>query len=1102
MSSNRTPNQIRGFGIPFDFTSSNIWTSEASYSEQSPRAGQADPQQSSGMTITTRGTQSDAADITISTARGGSTNQNSGRAASFKWSVTGEPDNGFDFPVSIADYQIIQQELGGSFEWRDPHVISLSSGRLLVAAQLNSGLLRQVVIYRKDPGSSFSSAVVIGTFSSTILNVDYHPALIELPNGDILCCYYVSLGSSEDAQIRVYRSTDSGESFSLANDEALDTPINISTGVSNPGVTLKRMILAASQNTVLLLARGIYNNTGASIRERVIQAASSNLGASFKLVTQSVSITTGPLCLIGLYVDNNGAFNAAFIINDSRAALYKLPHAYFNLDDVSSINGNDIYNGGVNIVTRTSNAFVDGDEACLWVDDVGNLFALLKNIGQADGSYFIRASEDEGASFNFIQNKADSTAAADIPPLFRFGAASTTIKELSICSIEGRSILVSTFESSAGTYDDSLISFYLGGYSTITLPSSDPTGDNPIRKLVALEHTYIPFDLPAVSSYISTTGAGTQSATTKLNVSTTAQLRTYTISPTTTIEEGYIVRMSYQAISGGNTSSTVRGMVLRLDDGAAKSYEVEVRISENKIRLYDSIAGATIGSDFSTGNLQRTDILISFFDGEVYAWANKNPVDSPHNFQAIASTQSLTNGGGGGAASSIKWGHLSLGTAQTDFFSFLWSAGTQTGNQLDGSSIFGRPYPIQGKYVYINGGLEISTQDSPTYNGDSWRIERTADYPIKNIFFEQSSSPRVTWRSSAVVSGSVAEQFIPLLMSTTMSSNENTPFGNDLIYLSLMGINFQNWQLQYYNSGTSAWVTLKTFDNGTGLSGTFTRQGAAVVPVGASPQASPFYLFNNELIGATCILDDGAGNRVYREIISNTEGIFDNKIGKRANILLKGALTSDPNTGSMNIIPKNASFVVSLNGVKGAAWGIRITAQETIDNDIRIGSLSMGSVAVFSPQYGRGRSITFEPNVEIYEQPDNTIRTRIRGAGKKIARISWSDGVDLRPFFEDTLDPDFYKSSSTAGALAVANYGDIPYQLQGVYEYLQGSKPIVYFPSIDVSSSLAGDTRTYSRDYQFLYGLTDGSLSYDSVLGDELSDEVFRVATVIIREVV
>jgi hypothetical protein len=273
-------------------------------------------------------------------------------------------------------------------------------------------------------------------------------------------------------------------------------------------------------------------------------------------------------------------------------------------------------------------------------------------------------------------------------------------------------------------------------------------------------------------------------------------------------------------------------------------------------------------------------------------------------------------------------------------------------------------------------------------------------------------------------------------MDSSIAENQNSPFGNDLIYISLMGINFETWELKYYNAGTSSWVSKAIVDNSRGLTGTFTRQGSVIVPPGGSPQSNPFYLFNNELLDCIAVLDDGAGTVVRREIETNTEGVYDNKSGKRASIKLKNALHTDPTTGTLKVIPKNVTVVISILGVKGAAWGISLTSQETFHNDFRIGSFSMGPVAVFSPQYGRGRSITFEPNTEIFEQPDNTVRVRNRGPGRRVARISWSDGVDLRPFYDSNIDPDFYKSSQSAGALAVANFGDIPYQLQGVYHVL------------------------------------------------------------------
>jgi len=63
-------------------------------------------------------------------------------------------------------------------------------------------------------------------------------------------------------------------------------------------------------------------------------------------------------------------------------------------------------------------------------------------------------------------------------------------------------------------------------------------------------------------------------------------------------------------------------------------------------------------------------------------------------------------------------------------------------------------------------------------------------------------------------------------------------------------------------------------------------------------------------------------------------------------------------------------------------------------------------------------------------------------------------------------------------------------------------KPIVYLPAFE---KLTGDSLTLNRYNQHIFGRTDGSVSFDHVVGDELQGdnrgEVFRIATVNIREI-
>ena len=73
----------------------------------------------------------------------------------------------------------------------------------------------------------------------------------------------------------------------------------------------------------------------------------------------------------------------------------------------------------------------------------------------------------------------------------------------------------------------------------------------------------------------------------------------------------------------------------------------------------------------------------------------------------------------------------------------------------------------------------------------------------------------------------------------------------------------------------------------------------------------------------------------------------------------------------------------------------------------------------------------------------------------------------------------------------------------GLTRYVAGGvKPVVYIPSFE---KLTGNSLTLNRYNQHLFGRTDGTVSIDHVIGDELqgdnAGEVFRIATVNITEI-
>jgi len=122
--------------------------------------------------------------------------------------------------------------------------------------------------------------------------------------------------------------------------------------------------------------------------------------------------------------------------------------------------------------------------------------------------------------------------------------------------------------------------------------------------------------------------------------------------------------------------------------------------------------------------------------------------------------------------------------------------------------------------------------------------------------------------------------------------------------------------------------------------------------------------------------------------------------------------------------------------------------------------------------------------------------------GRRTASIAWTEPIDTTRLF--SLSPDYWQISNTAGAQPIANYGD-PYLMNGIFRYLSNREPLVYLPSIDVAAyrtGLAGtDEIILNRRAQHMLARTTGEVSVESVIGEEMIDEMFRVATVNLEEI-
>ena len=308
MATDKTPTTVRGLLIPdprFKFTA---LAATSIYTENGPRPGIPEAQQSTDAVLQTSGTQTESTDLRIYTQAPGFPEDKGG---SFLWYNATETTSlkhfGWEPPLTINGIERPQAASNADY-FRNLDAITTANDSILIAGQ-ESGSNSTVDVWRKAPTDSIWSKIQIASDlnlepGQTIVSADFPfpgPALCELPDGRILIFFWISLGTTpfgsgtaESWQIRAHSSIDNGVTWTLYNEYCLTEPLKPLSGADadaaggryNPG-----RLRAAYKDGQILLLSAMYDSSTATGQSQPAygnnilgQWASSSLGASFDLV--------------------------------------------------------------------------------------------------------------------------------------------------------------------------------------------------------------------------------------------------------------------------------------------------------------------------------------------------------------------------------------------------------------------------------------------------------------------------------------------------------------------------------------------------------------------------------------------------------------------------------------------------------------------------------------------------------------------------------------------------------------------------------------------------------------------------------------------------
>lgn len=1102
MGNNVSPDVLRGFLLPHDIDQTNIDDANSSFSQSGNRAGDPVPQQVSKLIVRAVGEQTAGSDLQIRTQRAG----HASKGGQFVWidNAASSSDFGRQLPSNISNYDIADYASSTSYYYRYPSMLGLDSGTLLIAvfAEEPTFITPRISVYSRTEDDDIYSSVTVANLPSPFLGhalPETYPSLCKLPDGSILCIFNTIYGTSGTPTARInfraYRSTDDGTNWNLYSDRLIDDLITAGTGTGQYEV--QGVQTAALNGQVLLLVETRYGTSGAGVfQNRLFQFASVDGGQTFTRVTSSYDFDSG-FHRVRL-TTRQSQYYLCYIAETAQIHSMQIPHAFFSISLARFSDIFSILSTGITVESNIDSEDMAGGELAIVVDEDDIVYAYFRICNlTGEEKYLSRVSKD-GTEWGYM---ASGVGNANWYYITDSGGTIQRPREIQATAVAGRIAIGHNFET-ALSIDDTLSVLWMGGYSSLTYPFIDDSKDR--YKKITYNTTYLPYDEPGTISEFTVTGTGSDTISLgRLFVSTTSLThRFYTASyPSTTLDEGLIVRCRFDVSFGGSSSSDARFISVEIGNGTVR-YGATARISASTVYFIDMHGGSTIGSASIGSGINEVILAISDDNAKVYLCDETQ--GHTKTFIEVGSTAALTDGGTGLTGGTASFGHnVFSGTVRTYFYEFMVSSDDRTGLQMSENvpELASMNYPPAGKYVYIADGVRITTLNGPAILNDEYNIKTRYEYSIDNVFYANSPSLKSGWRSTTVTPGSS----IPTqeIIFNGLTDALGSPFtGNGLIGIHLQEINFR--RVQVYSKEGAGSFTLRA-DKANGISFFYDERAGTIIPNSNNPSTSKYIRFN-EFQGATLKLTDGS-DTIYTRIVSNTEGTLSNSTTKKPVFYIEKGVTI-PVTGSTSdreaeIIPKACTILLYMDGnLSYDELKIHFTATPTAEDYMECSHISIGPVIFPGQQYARGRTISRDSGTISDQLLNGTRFSRNVRDSQRTIRISWADPIDITTMSSDAVDPDYW-TALTSSTDAIATDKDVPLFMLGLLQRLKGTyRPLVYLPYIERQTSTGSvQADILVREDEQVLAVITSDVTIESVLGNENQDEIFRVSTITIEEV-
>jgi len=1103
--------------------------SEEDFTAAGPRAGSPEPQQLTDMRMIATGAQPSGSDIEVRTQRGGYAAATEG--AGGVWRHTGDTLwYGYE-PANVQRGREViswQDGIGTLKGTTNVHGAALRDGTEVVAYDYEDTAVpaerygvrvqRRTAGIWQPPTQVYAQA---SQFSIQSAPAQHYPCLLLLPNNRLMLyfCVYTTQGTATLTQVRVMYSDDGGETWASGVDFGLGESVDSTAAI---GSKVVRLTAAYNNGQVSLFAHATLDGAlSVDVRDILIQWVSTDLGQTFTEVdrqdgldssgggtgggcfptavpwAQGFAVVFVELGAINPWVASPPAFRPYMVFLGS--ASQALTEAIAN-DQYSSVAplGTFADVGG-------SPSLVDSGECTAAVDDIGDIYVWgMDPDSDNGGEAFV--SRDLGETFKALGLGASPNAGGR---WWDDNGDSYPVR-ISAYWNEARAVIVSNHSSTVQNYDDSATALYLGGWSTVVMPS--------LAFFAALEQraafdtrAWVPWELPQNAGW-ATAGAGpigTITGAGVLAISTSGNSRSwnYTGGTPSSANNGMIGECEVTVVSGGSLVADEIAMSFIAQD-ASNSYGILCRFTSTTMRITNAFGGAFIADIADVPPSTGIRVRCAVADGQYAVWYRTAGTEAGEPW-ALAASGSMPTSGPALAGNIVSFGHFASSTATTEWTYAAIVDGSQvingiplTGTQLaqgqaNPADLLDRTYASTAVgRTYITDGVSVSVADGPTIRGDQWRIRPREEYRLDNAISQRS--PRISHRTTGLDTSVYAFRW---------NSDAEVP-PSELFCLGLYNCNWPRVTVEFEEAGGyAAPLVVNLYE---GLEVAYTRQGSEVHPDSGGTDTP--YLREAELQGAYIALTDTVDPTVGQRITRQVAGKWTTATTRQAWMSLDGNTGANTATNGRIVTPSHMLIIpirrdsIPVNEYKGVR--ITVTAP-AVNADPRppedyweIGRLFVGWAVPFAEPPSWGRSITLEHGQEVVEQEDATFRTYTNSPPQRIVRVGWVDGDDQTKVTGDAANPDYILADDGTGAEPIAVAGGSLQTYDGLYRFNPGpGRDIGYVERLDRLG--ASDTHLLlNRRHQHMLARIDSVQRIDAPQGEEAEDEVWRGQEIVLVETV